>query len=165
MDMPSDTLDICEATKLPEILARFPRARAVLNRYGLNGGGGVNGPVESISFFSRAQGVDEAVLVDELRKAVAKTEHNYNRPAVIASSHKVAQILAWFPESEAVFARNGFLEINNPVLRRTVARRASVAQAGRMHGIALNRLLIELNVVATNAPNHAQRAGCRGCEC
>lgn len=55
---------------VPELLAEHPQARAVLDRYGLRGCGGRLGPDESIRFFARAHGVDEARLLAELEQAV-----------------------------------------------------------------------------------------------
>ena len=43
-----------EATLIPEVLRRRPQSRAVLDRYGLNGCGGPEGPVETLGFFARA---------------------------------------------------------------------------------------------------------------
>lgn len=64
--------DVTSDMMIPELLSRHPQARAVFNRYGLNGCGGVQGPVESIGFFARTHGVDEHQLLGELRGAVAR---------------------------------------------------------------------------------------------
>src|SRR5688572_16428552 len=53
-------------TMIPDLLARHPHARAVLDRSGLRGCGGRLGPVESLGFFTRTHGVDEAALTAEL---------------------------------------------------------------------------------------------------
>ncbi|MCG3181795.1 MAG: hypothetical protein BIFFINMI_04204 [Phycisphaerae bacterium] len=66
-------------------------------------------------------------------------------PAVISPQHKVADVLAWFPQLEPVFIRFGFREITNPFLRRTVARRISLAGACSMHGRAGDALITALN--------------------
>ena len=55
---------------IPDLLARSPQARRVLDRYGLRGCGGRLGPVESLSFFAATHGVDEDQLLDELKAAV-----------------------------------------------------------------------------------------------
>src|SRR5215471_13012303 len=56
---------------LPDLIRARPEARMVLDRYGLRGCGGPLGPYESIRFFARAHGVDEARLLDELDRAIA----------------------------------------------------------------------------------------------
>lgn len=57
-------------TMLPDLLERYPQARRVLDRYGLRGCGGRLGPHESLHFFARAHGVDEALLLAELQQAM-----------------------------------------------------------------------------------------------
>lgn len=54
---------------LPAVLRQYPQVRAVLDRYGLRGCGGPHGPAESIGYFARAHGVDEAQLLSELNAA------------------------------------------------------------------------------------------------
>ncbi len=54
---------------IPDLLMRYPQVRAVLDRYGLRGCGGPNGPRESLRFFAQTHGVDEATLLDELQRA------------------------------------------------------------------------------------------------
>ena len=41
---------------IPDLLRAEPRARAVLDRYGLHGCGGPTGPHESLGYFARAHG-------------------------------------------------------------------------------------------------------------
>jgi hypothetical protein len=53
-------------TMIPDLLARHPHARRVLDRYGLRGCGGRLGPVESLGFFARTHGVEESTLLAEL---------------------------------------------------------------------------------------------------
>ena len=57
-------------TMIPDLLARHPHARRVLDRYGLRGCGGRLGPVESLNFFAATHGVDEQALLDELKATV-----------------------------------------------------------------------------------------------
>src|SRR5450756_2178013 len=57
-------------TMLPDLLADYPQARRVFDRYGLRGCGGRLGPVESVGFFARTHGVEELRLLDELRNAI-----------------------------------------------------------------------------------------------
>src|SRR5690606_5695480 len=59
-----------EETQIPELLAKSPTARAVLDRYGLRGCGGPLGPSESLRFFARAHGVPLDRLLRELRTPV-----------------------------------------------------------------------------------------------
>lgn len=54
-------------TMIPELLSAEPRARKVLDRYGLQGCGGRLGPVESLGFFARAHDVPVDRLLDELK--------------------------------------------------------------------------------------------------
>src|SRR5690606_11854693 len=54
---------------IPELLSRHPQARAVLDRYGLQGCGGHAGPVESLRFFAATHGVDPRQLLTEIRQA------------------------------------------------------------------------------------------------
>src|SRR5262249_491887 len=58
-----------EQTLIPDLLARYPQARPVLDRYGLKGCGGVQGPVESLGFFARAHDVPIVQLLEELKAA------------------------------------------------------------------------------------------------
>jgi hypothetical protein len=66
---PSDALT--PETMLPDLLRARPATRAVLDRNGLRGCGGRHGPVESVRFFARTHGVNEAQLLAELRAARA----------------------------------------------------------------------------------------------
>ncbi len=65
------------------------------------------------------------------------------RPA-IAPSTRVADLLAAYPDLLPVFIESGFAALANPILRRTVARGVSVAQACRLHGIDLQPFLARL---------------------
>ena len=62
----------------------------------------------------------------------------------IASDTKVGDLLSAYPDLLPVFIRNGFAPLANPILRRTLARSVSVAQACRMHGVDLQRFLGQL---------------------
>lgn len=62
----------------------------------------------------------------------------------IAPGARVADLLAAYPELLPIFIESGFRALANPVLRRTLARGVSVAQACRMHGIDLERFLRRL---------------------
>jgi hypothetical protein len=54
---------------LPEILAQYPAARVVFDRYGLKGCGGPEGPRETLAWFAGLHGVDLQQLVSELETA------------------------------------------------------------------------------------------------
>lgn len=77
---------------------------------------------------------------------------NAPRPARIEAGHRVAEILDWFPETEPVFADHGFGAVRNPILRRTVARQVTLAQACRMHGVDVGSLVGKLNAVVSRQP-------------
>jgi hypothetical protein len=53
---------------LPDVVERFPSTRAVLDRYGLKGCGGPQGPAEPISWFARLHGVPLDRLLRELNE-------------------------------------------------------------------------------------------------
>ena len=67
---PSSELTVSCETMIPDLLARHPDARRVLDRYGLRGCGGRLGPVESLNFFAATHGVDERTLLNELKATV-----------------------------------------------------------------------------------------------
>jgi hypothetical protein len=54
---------------LPDVLRRYPAARRVLDRYGLRGCGGPQGPQESVRWFARLHGVPLEQLLAELNAA------------------------------------------------------------------------------------------------
>ena len=58
---------------LPDIVARYPATRAVLDRYGLHGCGGPQGPREQVGWFARLHGVNIEKLLSELNEAAAQT--------------------------------------------------------------------------------------------
>lgn len=59
------------STHVREVLARVPGAREVLERYGMAGCGGRQGPDEPLEVFARAHGVDATLLIRELEKVPA----------------------------------------------------------------------------------------------
>lgn len=65
------SIAINEQTLIPELLAAHPVARQVLDRYGLHGCGGANGPVESLGFFARAHDVPLAQLLAGIQSTSA----------------------------------------------------------------------------------------------
>jgi uncharacterized protein involved in response to NO len=70
-------------TFLPEIVTRYPATRAVLDRYGLHGCGGPQGPREQLGWFARLHGVPIQRLLRELNEA---TTQPAGERAVFASS-------------------------------------------------------------------------------
>ncbi len=73
------------------------------------------------------------------------------RPAQIAGDHIVADVLAWFPATEAVFYSHGFTPLRSAILRRTVARAITIAQAAPLRGVPLEPLLQALNAVVVKS--------------
>src|SRR5579862_9938842 len=59
-------------TMLPELLRTLPWVRPVLDRYGLRGCGGPEGPQESVGFFASAHDVDADRLLGEIRAELEK---------------------------------------------------------------------------------------------
>ena len=59
--------------QIPDLLRRAPQVRPVLDRYGLRGCGGPEGPAESLEFFARAHEVPLPNLLDELRAEATQT--------------------------------------------------------------------------------------------
>jgi uncharacterized protein involved in response to NO len=57
---------------LPEIVTRYPATRAVLDRYGLHGCGGPQGPHEQLGWFARLHGVPIEKLLHELNGAATQ---------------------------------------------------------------------------------------------
>ncbi|MCC6572300.1 MAG: DUF542 domain-containing protein [Planctomycetes bacterium] len=56
-------------TMIPDALKEFPHLRGILDPYGLKGCGGELGPSESMEFFAKTHGVDQARLLKELNAA------------------------------------------------------------------------------------------------
>jgi len=72
------------------------------------------------------------------------------RPTRVEPQYIVADVLDLFPETLAVFERHGFTALRQPLLRRTLARQVTVAQAAHMRGVREDLLLNDLNAaVAT----------------
>jgi NnrS protein/Domain of unknown function (DUF1858) len=81
------TLD--KETMLPELLRNSPWVRPVLDRYGLRGCGGPEGPQESVGFFASAHDVDADQLLGEIRASLEKP-----RPVAADPGDLVANRLA-----------------------------------------------------------------------
>jgi hypothetical protein len=67
------------------------------------------------------------------------------RPVRIESGHRVADVLDWFPEAEPVLLRYGFSALKQPILRRTIARQVTLAQAATLGGVAVGELVGAIN--------------------
>lgn len=68
-------------------------------------------------------------------------------PAIIQPYHMVADVLTWFPETQDAFDRLGFKLLRNPMLRHTIAKQTTLAQAAAMQRIPMEYLLWELRSV------------------
>jgi hypothetical protein len=69
-------------------------------------------------------------------------------PVAIAPETRVGTLLEAYPALLPVFVGNGFAPLANPLMRKTVARGVSVAQACRMHGVDLEDFLDRLRSAA-----------------
>ncbi len=93
-------------------------------------------------------GLGLAVVMRRGRVATLATIRPAGRaPVRIEANHRVADVLEWFPRTEDVFLRHGFTALKNAVLRRTLARQVTVAQAAALRGVDLTALLNDLNNV------------------
>src|SRR5688572_8794633 len=70
--MMNDVGKITAEMFLPDIVARYPATRAVLDRYGLHGCGGPQGPREQVGWFARLHGVPVEKLLSELNETATK---------------------------------------------------------------------------------------------
>src|SRR5579871_2019269 len=62
-------MEISERSSVREVIGRYPAARVVCEKYGLDGCGGPDGPDEPIALFARAHEVEVAHLLADLRAA------------------------------------------------------------------------------------------------
>jgi hypothetical protein len=67
------------------------------------------------------------------------------RPGRIEPGHRVADVLDWFPAAEPVLLRYGFSALKQPILRRTIARQVTLAQAATLGGAAVAELVAAIN--------------------
>lgn len=99
--MPAKQL-VSSKTLISEILSRFPSARAVLDKAGLHGCGGIKGPRESIKYFAKMHDLDEIQLITKLNQAICKA------PTVIpvcsqAQEMSTASIYQYFFKTAILF--------------------------------------------------------------
>lgn len=69
-----------EDALIPDLLANYPQARPVLDRFGLRGCGGRLGPVESLGFFALTHGVDVDLLLEDLREVIRSKRTEASAP-------------------------------------------------------------------------------------
>jgi len=89
-------------------------------------------------------GIDIWRAIDA-RPAVPAVEASHGAGAEITADLKVADVLDRYPETEEVFLKYGFTDIQNPVLRRTVARAATLRMACGVHHVDEREFLAALN--------------------
>lgn len=77
-------MQITETTSVREVLRHYPGTRSVLERYGLMGCGGREGPDEPISLFARAHGVATGKLLADLRASVEADPERESGPGDVA---------------------------------------------------------------------------------
>ncbi|MFS8085175.1 MAG: DUF1858 domain-containing protein [Acidobacteriota bacterium] len=74
---------ITEDMFIPDIVARYPATRAVLDRYGLKGCGGPQGPQEPVAWFARLHCVPADEILRELNEAAAQpAEPDIFKPSI-----------------------------------------------------------------------------------
>jgi NnrS protein len=64
--------ELTKATTIAELLERFPSARRVFDRHGLEGCGGERGPRETLEFFARVHQVEAEELLREIRAEISQ---------------------------------------------------------------------------------------------
>jgi hypothetical protein len=70
------------------------------------------------------------------------------RPSRITADDKVGWIVYWFPQTLPVLIAKGFTPLQNPVLRRTMARAVSLRTVAKQHNLDEGDLVNELNLAA-----------------
>jgi len=102
---------------------------------------GISGALELIGL-----GWWAAHLVGMMFRGRAAAEGSQEQPPpCLAAYHTVGQTVVWFPQTIETLAGMGFAPIRNPVLRRTLARRVTLAQAAAIGKVPLAQLLEALN--------------------
>jgi multisubunit Na+/H+ antiporter MnhB subunit len=113
---------------------------------------GVSGTLEVIGLTWWGVGLIRLMLrnVDEAPAAVLNPSA---RPVRIEPQHIVADVLDWFPETLPVFERHGFTALRQPLLRKTLARQVTLAQASRMKSVNIDEFLNDLNHMVKARPS------------
>jgi hypothetical protein len=86
-----------------------------------------------------------AMMLGRGRYATPQPAAAESAPTLVRAEDRVADVLDWYPQTLALLIAHGFTPLGNPLLRRTVARQVSVAQACRLHGVDLAAVLADLN--------------------
>ena len=80
----------------------------------------------------------------------------------IMAEHRVGDVLAQYPRLLDIFVTFGFTPLRNPLLRKTLARRVTIAQACHMMDVDIHELLRTLNEHrATNIDGKVAHAATR----
>ena len=128
---------------------------------------GISGTFEVIGFAWWGYHLVEIMLrakresqVNELAKPSDST-----KPKVILPEHIVADVLAWYPETETAFVMFGFEPVLNPLMRRTVARQVTIGQACRTRAVSSEDFLLALNAAITPyiTPDSSCSGTCGSC--
>lgn len=98
--------------------------------------------------------------LDESELLSASPQSAGDRPVRIEGEHFVAQVLAWYPETETVFVRFGFTPVLNPFMRRTLASQVTLNQACKMKQVGAEEFLLALNSSIETCDSD-----CRSCAC
>jgi len=80
----------------------------------------------------------------KLERESRGVEVNVTGTFQITPQAKVSEVLSHYPQSLDVFLRRGFSPLQNPLLRKTMARVVTLEQACRREGVDLEQLLAEL---------------------
>lgn len=116
-------------------------------------------PVAGVSGLLEVIGI--AIWATHLWRIMNRTEssvgsHDTERP--ITTDETVASIVERYPETLPALVRKGFTALENPWLRRTLARTVSLRTAARMKDLDPDSLVVELNrITATQSrPSDSQ---------
>ncbi|MCP5006576.1 MAG: DUF1858 domain-containing protein [Planctomycetes bacterium] len=63
----------------------------------------------------------------------------------VTASTNVHQVITQYPQTIDIFVKRGFVQLKNPVLRRTLARAVNITQAVKIKPTDIDQLLRELN--------------------
>lgn len=74
MNVANEARAVHASCLIPDLLRDHPQVRRVLDGHGLAGCGGHLGPHETLRFFARAHGVDEARLLVEIDEVIARPQ-------------------------------------------------------------------------------------------
>jgi hypothetical protein len=91
------------------------------------------------------------------RSEAAAAQHDTDAP--ITADETVASIVERFPETLPVLVAKGFAPLENPWLRKTLARTVSLRTAARMKELDPDSLVAELNGITAGAPGSAVSQG------